>query len=210
MRGLSGSFGQGVFGALISLCLGFMCASPAPAFAIEYAADQTPLAEPFSDTLESRFFPSNGVDAAIPLEATGKWNVGFDRYAPRSFAETDSRETQLVLNRGETWLMGARAQISGNDLFFVDDKLSLSVGVPLQTTAGRVGVLNNIFVQRKRDMRIRDLVLSLVNEKLWSVAAAHKLPIAYKPLNFGYGIYAQFRGSELRHVGLGFSGRLRF
>lgn len=219
MSSLPVSKGRGVLGALICLSFGLLCASAAPVSAIEFETLQTPIFEQnpgfgqdgaTEGALEARFVPSIDRNETIPLDPDGKWNIGFDNYAAPSFAQTDIRETQIVLDNRTSWLTGARAQISGHSLFLIDDKLSLSLGVPLQVTAGRVPILNNVFVQNKRHMRVKDLVLSLVNEKMWSVAAAHKLPIAYKPLKFGYGVYAQFRGSELRHVGLGFSGRLSF
>ncbi len=172
-----------------------------PASALEYEAVASQVKAPARASLNR----SSGL-----YGSSDKWTIDLERTASYSFSETDAQENDLMYDPRATWLLGARVKISGNNLFFADDKLSLSVGVPLQTTSGRVTVLNNIFVRRKRDMRVRDLVLSLVNENLWSVAAAHQLPLAYKPLHFGYGVYAQFRGSELRHLGLGFSSRLKF
>lgn len=191
-----------VLAALIALSFGVLCMAALPASALEY--------EPAPELVD--------VEAAAPARASlygtaEKWSAGLERtasYRFGRFGESDIRDTGLTTNHQATWLLGARVKLSGHDLFLADDKLSLSVGVPLQTTSGRVTVLNNIFVRSKRDMRVRDLVLSLVNQNLWSVAASHKVPLAYKPLNFGYGVYAQFRGSELRHIGLGFSGRLKF
>lgn len=188
-----------VLGALASLGFSVLCMAALPASALEY--------EPASALVD--------VEADAPARASlygiaDKWSLKIDRTASYRFGESDIRDTGLTTNHQATWLLGARVKLSGHSLFLVDDKLSLSVGVPLQTTSGRVTVLNNIFVRSKQDMRLRDMVLSLVNQNLWSLAASHKLPLAYKPLNFGYGVYAQFRGSELRHVGLGFSSRLRF
>lgn len=209
MNSLPVSIGRGVLGALMCLSFAVLCAPP-PASALEHAAPGVAIFDPSTGSLESQWKPPLGLAAAAALGSPGKWDTGFEPYTAPRFAEVDLRDMPTVLDGPATWLMGARAGGKGHRLFLVDDKLALSLGVPLKITAGRVPILNNMFVQRKRDMRVKDLVLSLVNEKQWSVAAAHKLPIVYKPLQLGYGVYAQFQGSELRHVGLGFSGRLRF
>ena len=210
MRCLPVTVGRGALTALVCLSFGVVCSGAPPVAALEYAAANTTLLDPAADIFENRPVRSTGLHGTVPMAPSGKWTLGFDGYTAQTFAEIDSRESQLKAYTPVSPLTGARVQVSGHDLFFVDDKLSLSIGVPLQATTGRVNVLNNVFVRRKRDMRVRDLVLSLLNEEMWSVAAAHQLPLAYRPLNFGYGVYAQFRGAEFQHVGLGFSSRLRF
>lgn len=205
MSTTSAPLGPVVLGALAVLSFGVFCASASQVSALEYESEAAP-----ARALELHLAPSAGRDQAVRVVSSGKWAVDLDSTASRSFSESDIRDTGLSANHQATWLLGAQVKLSGHNLFFADDKLSLSVGVPLQTSAGRVRMLNGIFVRGKRDMRVRDLVLSMINNNLWSLAASHKLPTGYKPLRIGYGLYAQFRGDEFKNVGLGLSSRLRF
>ena len=58
-----------------------------------------------------------------------------------------------------------------------DGALSLSFGGPLQSQGRDAALLNSIIVEREQGARAEDLIQSLVNEQLWSVAAAHKLAV---------------------------------
>ena len=199
MVSLRASLRHGTLGALLLLSVGGVC-TPASAF----GADLTPSA----NLSKIQYDPSTGSTESATLRTR---TTVLDGYAPLSAVETDFLEEASESELATSSLRRAQGALSELGLLMEDDgALSLSFGGPLQSQGRDAALLNSIIVEREQGARAEDLIQSLVNEQLWSVAAAHKLQQDHQPLHFGYGIYAQFRGSELQHIGIGISGRLRF
>lgn len=146
-----------------------------------------------------------GFEHHLSLKASDKWFVDLAGMASISYADNEASSASLFSDVGAIWSMGASLQATGYDVLIGGDALSLAVGMPLQTASGHVTISGGIFDRQTRQLRIEDQRVSLTTEEIWSLSAIHSLPFAWNLARFGYGLYAQFTGSEMDELGLGVS-----